>query len=64
MEVTILFRGIRGQILFYDERDRGRFVHVCSLLPSQGEIAATGWQAMWRRIQANIAKARAGGLKK
>ena len=35
-----------------------------SLLPSLGDIAATGWQAMWKRIQAAIAKARAGGLKK
>lgn len=35
-----------------------------SLLPSQGDIVATGWQAMWKRIQAAIAKARAGGLKK
>ena len=35
-----------------------------SLLPSQGEIAETGWKAIWRRIQATIAKARSGGLKK
>ena len=35
-----------------------------SLLPPQGEIAETGWKAIWRRIQAAVAKARAGGLKK
>ena len=38
MQVTILFRGIRGQIIFYDDRDRGRFVHVCSLLPAKGDF--------------------------
>lgn len=34
-----------------------------SLLPSQGEIAETGWKAIWRRIQAAVAKARKGGGK-
>lgn len=34
-----------------------------SLLPSQGEIAETGWKAIWRRIQATVAKARKGGGK-
>ena len=34
-----------------------------SLLPAQGEIAATGWQAMWKHIQKAVAKARQGGLK-
>ena len=34
-----------------------------SLLPSQGEIAATGWQAVWKQIQKVVAKARRGGLK-
>lgn len=34
-----------------------------SLLPSQGEIAETGWKAIWRRIQAAVAKARQGGAK-
>jgi len=35
-----------------------------SLLPPLGDIAATGWQAMWKRIHSAVAKARAGGLKK
>ena len=34
-----------------------------SLLPSQGEIAATGWDAIWKHIQKAVAKARQGGLK-
>ena len=34
-----------------------------SLLPSQGEIAATGWQAVWKQVQKAVAKARQGGLK-
>ena len=34
-----------------------------SLLPAQGEIAATGWAAIWKHIQKVIAKARQGGLK-
>lgn len=34
-----------------------------SLLPPQGEIAATGWQAVWKQIQKVVAKARQGGLK-
>lgn len=34
-----------------------------SLLPAQGDIAATGWAAIWKHIQKVIAKARQGGLK-
>ena len=34
-----------------------------SLLPPQGEIAATGWQAVWKQVQKVVAKARQGGLK-
>jgi hypothetical protein len=34
-----------------------------SLLPSQGEIAETGWNAIWKHIQKAVAKARQGGLK-
>ena len=34
-----------------------------SLLPAQGEIAATGWAAIWKHIQKAVAKARQGGLK-
>ena len=34
-----------------------------SLLPPQGEIAATGWDAIWKHIQKAVAKARQGGLK-
>lgn len=34
-----------------------------SLLPTQGEIAATGWQAVWKQVQKAVAKARQGGLK-
>ena len=34
-----------------------------SLLPAQGEIAATGWAAIWKHIQKVVAKARQGGLK-
>ena len=34
-----------------------------SLLPPQGEIAATGWNAIWKHIQKAVAKARQGGLK-
>jgi hypothetical protein len=34
-----------------------------SLLPAQGEIAATGWEAIWKHIQKAVAKARQGGLK-
>ena len=34
-----------------------------SLMPSQGEIAATGWAAIWKHIQKVVAKARQGGLK-
>lgn len=34
-----------------------------SLLPAQGEIAATGWDAIWKHIQKAVAKARQGGLK-
>ena len=33
-----------------------------SLLPPQGEIAATGWDAIWKHIQKAVAKARQGGL--
>lgn len=34
-----------------------------SLLPSQGKIAETGWNAIWKHIQKAVAKARQGGLK-
>ncbi len=34
-----------------------------SLMPSQGEIAATGWDAIWKHIQKAVAKARQGDLK-
>lgn len=34
-----------------------------TLLPTQGEIAETGWKAIWRRIQSAVSKARSGGLK-
>ena len=34
-----------------------------SLLPPQGEIAETGWNAIWKHIQKAVAKARQGGLK-
>lgn len=34
-----------------------------SLLPAQGEIAATGCDAIWKHIQKAVAKARQGGLK-
>ena len=34
-----------------------------SLLPAQGDIAATGWAAIWKHIQKAVAKARQGGLK-
>ncbi len=34
-----------------------------SLLPSQGEIAATATDALWKRIQKAVARARAGGLR-
>ena len=34
-----------------------------SLLPAQGAIAATGWEAIWKHIQKAVAKARQGGLK-
>ena len=34
-----------------------------SLMPAQGEIAATGWAAIWKHIQKTVAKARQGGLK-
>jgi hypothetical protein len=34
-----------------------------SLLPSLGEIAETGWNAIWKHIQKAVAKARQGGLK-
>lgn len=34
-----------------------------SLLPAQGEIAATGWDAIWKHIQKAVEKARQGGLK-
>jgi len=37
--------------------------HDPSLLPSQGEIAETGWNAIWKHIQKAVAKARQGGLK-
>lgn len=34
MEYTVIFRGIRGQVLFFDDKDRGRFVNACALIPS------------------------------
>lgn len=34
MEKTITIRGCRGQIIFFDDEDRGMFRWACSLLPS------------------------------
>lgn len=47
-QATILFRGIRGQIIFLDDKDRGRFVHVCSLLPSQGDFM---WECCGKAVR-------------
>ena len=45
------------------EGDKSATLLYPSLLPPQGEIAATGWDAIWKHIQKAVAKARQGGLK-